>query len=70
MAVETDEVVVPGRHAEEVERVMALVEKGQQLAGHFPTEDDLAAARVILVGEVSYEDSVAALELKCGMALD
>lgn len=43
--------------AEEVERSLALIEKGQQLAGHYPDEVDLTLARSILTGEVSPEDA-------------
>ena len=44
----------------EVRNVLAMVEKGQQLAGHFPSDEDMAAARRILSGESSYEAEVAA----------
>ncbi len=50
--------------ADEAERVMAGVEKGQQLAGHFPSEQDLAAARAIAEGKVSLEESLAELDRK------
>lgn len=44
--------------------LLAEIEKGQQLAGHFPTATDMERARQILTGEVSPEDAVAALEAR------
>ncbi|TWP38515.1 hypothetical protein [Leekyejoonella antrihumi] len=54
----------PALDAEEIERVMAGVEKIQQLAGHFPSEEDLAAARAIAEGKISLEDALAELDRK------
>lgn len=42
----------------DVENVMAEIEKGQQLAGHFPDADALSRARRVLVGEISEEDAM------------
>lgn len=42
----------------DVENVMAEIEKGQQLAGHFPDADALARARRVLTGEISEEDAM------------
>lgn len=51
--------VVPGLERPiDVENVMAEIEKGQQLAGHFPDADALARARRVLVGEISEEDAM------------
>ena len=41
----------------DVEQEMALVEKGQQLAGHFPDAEALGRARRILEGTLSPEDA-------------
>lgn len=41
---------------------MALIEKGQQLAGHQPTAEDLDRARRILTGELSPEDARVEIE--------
>ncbi len=41
----------------DVENVMAEIEKGQQLAGHFPDGEALDRARRVLVGETSIEDA-------------
>lgn len=49
----------PGPSEDEVSDKLAMIEKGQQLAGHFPTENDLAAARRILTGQSSYEQEMA-----------
>ena len=54
--------------AADVSRNLALIEKGQQLAGHFPSCSDLDRARRILSGELAPDaaraemhDSLAAL---------
>lgn len=39
----------------DVEQALAAIEKGQQLAGHFPDAEDLDRARRILTGELSPE---------------
>jgi hypothetical protein len=53
----------------DVEQEMALVEKGQQLAGHFPNEEALGRARRILEGTLSAEDARAAVAAKHGFPL-
>ncbi|WP_420367162.1 hypothetical protein [Curtobacterium sp. L1-20] len=53
----------------DVEREMALIEKGQQLAGHFPNEEALGRARRILEGTLSPEDARAELAAKHGFPL-
>lgn len=52
----------------DVEQAMALIEKGQQLAGHFPDEEDLDRARRILTGELSPDDARA--EMHAALARD
>lgn len=37
----------------DVSRNLALIEKGQQLAGHFPSDADLDRARRVLTGELT-----------------
>lgn len=37
----------------DVEQALAAIEKGQQLAGHFPSAEDMDRARRILTGELS-----------------
>jgi hypothetical protein len=49
-----------------VEQSMAAIEKGQQLAGHYPSADALDSARRILTGELSPEDGE--LELNAALA--
>ncbi|MHA6694666.1 hypothetical protein [Homoserinimonas sp. A520] len=34
---------------------MAVIEKGQQLAGHYPSTEDLGRARRVLTGELTPE---------------
>ncbi|WP_392423955.1 hypothetical protein [Barrientosiimonas humi] len=46
----------------EMQNILAMVEKGQQLAGHFPSDEDMAAARRILTGESTYEAEMADFE--------
>lgn len=48
----------------DVEQSLALIEKGQQMAGHFPSGEDLEAARKLLAGEVSREDAFAELDAR------
>jgi hypothetical protein len=48
---------------------MALVEKGQQLAGHFPDAEALGRARRILEGTLSPEDARAEVAAKHGFPL-
>jgi hypothetical protein len=53
----------------DVEQEMALVEKGQQLAGHFPSAEALGRARRILEGTLSPEDARAEVAAKHGFPL-
>ena len=53
----------------DVEQEMALVEKGQQLAGHFPNAEALSRARRILEGTLSPEDARAEVAAKHGFPL-
>lgn len=51
--------VMPGlERPVDVVNVMAEIEKGQQLAGHFPDGDALERARRVLVGEIAEEDAM------------
>lgn len=52
----------------DVENVMAEIEKGQQLAGHFPDGEALERARRVLVGETSIEDARDELRRKYAQA--
>lgn len=56
----------PGEPYVDVERAMAVIEKGQQLAGHFPSPEALDSARRVLTGELSPED--AEIELDAALA--
>lgn len=53
----------------DVEQEMALVEKGQQLAGHFPDAEALGRARRILEGTLSPEEARAEVAAKHGFPL-
>lgn len=47
-----------------VDEIMAEIEKGQQLAGHFPSSEALERGRRVLVGELSIEDARRELRAK------
>ena len=51
--------VSPSRTLEgfELENTLAEIEKGQQLAGHFPNAEALDRARRVLTGDASAEDA-------------
>ena len=51
--------------ASDVHRNLALIEKGQQLAGHFPSDSDLDRARRILTGELAPE--AARIEMRAAL---
>ena len=48
----------------DVEQVMAEVEKGHQLAGHFPSREALNRGRRVLLGETTEEQAYAELDAK------
>lgn len=48
----------------ETDQVMAEIEKGQQLAGHFPDADALGRARRVLTGETTPAEARAELDTK------
>ncbi len=50
----------------EQELALAAIEKGQQMAGHFPTADDSDRAARVLSGETSVEDAGAELDAMFG----
>jgi hypothetical protein len=47
-----------------LERLMAEVEKGQQLAGHFPDAEALGRGRRVYTGETSLADARAEIHAK------
>lgn len=53
------------RHLD-VDQQMAMIEKGQQLAGRFPDADALGRARRVLEGTLSEADAYAELDAKYG----
>ena len=52
----------------DVDQDMAMIEKGQQLAGHFPDAEALGRARRVLEGTVSEADAYAELDAMYGPA--
>jgi hypothetical protein len=50
----------------DVEQEMAMIEKGQQLAGHFPDTEALGRARRILEGTMTGDEAMAELDAKYG----
>lgn len=53
----------------DVDQEMAMIEKGQQLAGHFPDAEALGRARRILEGTLSADDARAEVAAKHGFPL-
>ena len=50
---------------EEAAARLVEIEKGQQLAGHFPSAEALDRARRILIGEITPDEAYAEIEAKC-----
>ena len=50
----------------DVDQSMAMIEKGQQLAGHFPDDEALGRARHILEGTRTEDDALAEVAAKYG----
>lgn len=62
-----------GRHpldSADVERALALIDKGQQLGGHQPSTGDLDRARRILTGELSSKDARAEMHAALQAVID
>lgn len=55
MSAENIPATPPGQPYFDIEQAMAVIEKGQQLAGHFPSAEALDSARRVLTGELSPE---------------
>ena len=53
----------------DVEQAMAMIEKCQQLGGHFPDADALGRARRMLEGTLTYEEARAEIAAKYGLPL-
>ena len=53
------------RHLD-VDQEIAMIEKGQQLAGHFPDAEALGRARPVLEGTLSEANAYAELDAKYG----
>lgn len=49
---------------DEVEKLMAELEKGQQLAGHFPSAEVLNRSRRVLTGEITQDEADAEVDAK------
>lgn len=59
MSEQTGEIVYRNGKRIDVDQAMAEVEKGQQLAGHFPNERALTQGRRVLLGKLSADEAVA-----------
>lgn len=57
MSEQTGEIVYRNGKRIDVAQAMAELEKGQQLAGHFPDERALGYARSVLLGELTGEEA-------------
>lgn len=55
-------------HGYELENRMAEIEKGQQLAGHFPDSEALDRARRILTGQITGDEAFAELDAIYGIS--
>lgn len=64
MAVKTAQVVTADGRRLDVDREMAMIEKGQQLAGHFPDAEALGRARRVLVGELTAGEAMTEIRAK------
>jgi hypothetical protein len=53
----------------DVEQELALIEKAQQLAGHFPDAEALSRARGILEGTLTEDEALAEVAAKYGFPL-
>jgi len=51
----------------DVEETLAQIEKGQQLAGHFPNQDALDRARKVLTGELTEQQALQEIRMKYGL---
>ena len=49
---------------DEVDARLVEIDKGQQLAGHFPDADALGRARRILIGEITTDEAFAEIDAK------
>lgn len=61
MAEKNSIVTTPDGRRIDVDQNMALIEKGQQLAGHYPSDEALNRARRVLTGELTPEAARAEL---------
>jgi hypothetical protein len=64
MAIKTAHPVDAKGQLIDVERDMAMIEKAQQLAGHFPDAEALDRARRVLEGEITAAEGYAELDAK------
>lgn len=59
----------PATAVADVEQGMALVEKAQQLAGHFPNAEALGRARRVFKGTMTEDEARAEVAVKYGFPL-
>ncbi|WP_241987487.1 hypothetical protein [Cryobacterium sp. MDB2-33-2] len=64
MATKTVRVTAADGRRIDVDQTMAMIEKGQQLAGHFPDAEALGRARRLLEGELTVAEGYAELDAK------
>jgi len=55
---------VPNLRAQpiDIDEAMAQIEKGQQMAGHFPDGEALDRARRVLTGQTTRDDAIAEIK--------
>lgn len=64
MAAAQTPVGATGGESPDLDRISAEAEKGQQLAGHFPSAEALERGRRVYRGEISIADARAQLDAK------
>ncbi|RFA13090.1 hypothetical protein B7R22_14340 [Subtercola boreus] len=64
MATKTAHAIAADGRRIDVDQAMAMIEKGQQLAGHFPNDEALDRARRVLEGEITSAEGYAELDAK------
>jgi len=60
----------PGGPGIDIEQALAVIEKGQQLAGHFPSAETMARARLVLTRELTPEAARAEMHAALARIVD
>ena len=60
----------PGQPYSDIEQALAVIEKGQQLAGHYPSTETMDRARRVLTGELTPEAARAEMHTALARIVD